>query len=210
MESLFTCWLDLSMPTLLLAFGHKDEEVTKPAVWLRYGFSLWCGAWSGDRQTLLRTRQPCLLRGIGWGFQQQRWSESTKPGCPGPSQASCFPVWETVLWKPHRLQKAQASDSGMGLEVAAQSVKSRSTLWPHGLKHALSLSWRLLELVSLNRWCYLTICCPLLLLPLIFPSIRIFSNGFTLCILWSKYWSLLTLSMCHILAESKGLRSQSM
>ena len=30
---------------------------------------------------------------------------------------------------------------------------------------------------------------PLLLLPSIFPSIRVFSNVFTLCIRWPKYWS---------------------
>ena len=30
---------------------------------------------------------------------------------------------------------------------------------------------------------------PLLLLPLIFPSIRVFSNELALCIRWPKYWS---------------------
>ena len=32
-------------------------------------------------------------------------------------------------------------------------------------------------------------CCPLLLLPLIFPSIMVFSNESVLCIRWPKYWS---------------------
>ena len=32
-------------------------------------------------------------------------------------------------------------------------------------------------------------CCPLLLLPSIFPSIRVFSNESVLCISWPKYWS---------------------
>ena len=32
-------------------------------------------------------------------------------------------------------------------------------------------------------------CCPLLLLPSIFPSIRVFSNKSLLCITWPKYWS---------------------
>ena len=32
-------------------------------------------------------------------------------------------------------------------------------------------------------------CCPLLLLPSIFPSIRVFSNESALCIMWPKYWS---------------------
>ena len=33
------------------------------------------------------------------------------------------------------------------------------------------------------------LCCSLLLLPSIFPSIRVFSNESDLCIRWSKYWS---------------------
>ena len=36
---------------------------------------------------------------------------------------------------------------------------------------------------------HLFLCCPLLLLPSIFPSIRVFSNESALCIRWSKYWS---------------------
>ena len=35
----------------------------------------------------------------------------------------------------------------------------------------------------------LTVCCPLLLLPSIFPSIRVFSNKSALHIRWPKYWS---------------------
>ena len=37
---------------------------------------------------------------------------------------------------------------------------------------------------------YLILCLPLLLLPSIFPSIRVFSNESTLCIRWPEYWSL--------------------
>ena len=36
---------------------------------------------------------------------------------------------------------------------------------------------------------HLILCCPLLLLPLIFPSIRVFSNESALHIRWPKYWS---------------------
>ena len=36
---------------------------------------------------------------------------------------------------------------------------------------------------------HLILCCHLLLLPLIFPSIRVFSNELALLIRWSKYWS---------------------
>ena len=36
---------------------------------------------------------------------------------------------------------------------------------------------------------HLILCCPLLLLPSIFPSIRVFCNASVLCIRWKKYWS---------------------
>ena len=36
---------------------------------------------------------------------------------------------------------------------------------------------------------HLVLCHPLLLLPSVFPSIRVFSSELALCIRWSKYWS---------------------
>ena len=36
---------------------------------------------------------------------------------------------------------------------------------------------------------YLILSCPLLLVPSVFPSIRVFSNESVLCIRWPKYWS---------------------
>ena len=36
---------------------------------------------------------------------------------------------------------------------------------------------------------HLNLCLPLLLLALVFPSIRVFSNELALCIRWPKYWS---------------------
>ena len=36
---------------------------------------------------------------------------------------------------------------------------------------------------------HLILCCPLLFLPSIFPSIRVFSKESVLCIRWPKYWS---------------------
>ena len=37
---------------------------------------------------------------------------------------------------------------------------------------------------------HLILCCPLLLLPSVFPNIRVFSNESALCIRWLKYWSI--------------------
>ena len=45
---------------------------------------------------------------------------------------------------------------------------------------------------------HLILCCPLLLLPSVFPRIRIFSNKLALCIRWPKYWSFcFTISPCN-------------
>ena len=52
--------------------------------------------------------------------------------------------------------------------------------------------WSLLKLMSIELVMpsnYLILCCPLLFLPSIFPSIRVFSNESTLHIRWPKYWS---------------------
>ena len=71
------------------------------------------------------------------------------------------------------------------------------SLWPLGLQHARlpcpSLSPRFcselmsIELVMPSN--HLIICCPFLLLPSIFSSIRVFSNESILCIRWPKIWS---------------------
>ena len=53
-------------------------------------------------------------------------------------------------------------------------------------------SWSLLKLMSIMSVMpsnHLILCCPLLLLPSIFPSIRIFSKESVLSISWPKYWS---------------------
>ena len=57
------------------------------------------------------------------------------------------------------------------------------------------------ELVMLSN--HLILSYPLLLLPSIFPSIRVFSNESALCIRWPKYWSFsFSISPCN---EYSGL-----
>ena len=48
---------------------------------------------------------------------------------------------------------------------------------------------KLMSIKSVMPSNHLILCHPLLLLPSIFPSIRVFSNESVLCIRWSKYWS---------------------
>ena len=69
--------------------------------------------------------------------------------------------------------------------------------WPHGLQHdrlpcpsptpGASSNSCPIESVMLSS--HLILYCPLLLLPSIFPSIRVFSNESVLHIRWPKYWS---------------------
>ena len=57
---------------------------------------------------------------------------------------------------------------------------------------SITNSWSVLKLMSTTSVMpsnHLILCCPLLLLPSIFPSIRVFSNESALCIWWPKYWS---------------------
>ena len=68
------------------------------------------------------------------------------------------------------------------------------TPWTAARQGSLSItnSQSLLKLMSIGSmmtYNYLILCCPLLLLPSIFPSIRVFSNESVLHIRWPKYWS---------------------
>ena len=62
----------------------------------------------------------------------------------------------------------------------------------HQASLSFSISWSLPKLMPIESMMpsnYLILCHPLLFLPSIFPSIRVFSNESALCIRWSKYWS---------------------
>ena len=69
-----------------------------------------------------------------------------------------------------------------------------ATPWTAARLASLSItnSWSLFKLMSIE-WVmpsnHLILSCPLLLLPLIFPSIRVFSNESVLHNRWPKYWS---------------------
>ena len=52
-----------------------------------------------------------------------------------------------------------------------------------------------MSIVSVMSSNHLILCCPILLLPSIFPSIRVFSNESALCIRWPKYWSFYSTSV---------------
>ena len=68
------------------------------------------------------------------------------------------------------------------------------TPWTAARQASLSItnsrSWlKLMSIESVMPSNHLILCCPLLLLPSIFSSIRVFFNESALCIRWPKYWS---------------------
>ena len=84
--------------------------------------------------------------------------------------------------------------------VNISSVQSLScvqlfvTLWTvaHQTSPSVTSSWSLLRLIFIELVMpsnCLILCRPLLLLPSIFPSIRVFSSESVLCIRWPKNWS---------------------
>ena len=62
----------------------------------------------------------------------------------------------------------------------------------HQASLSITTSWSLFKLMSIESVLssyHLILCRTLLLLPSIFPTIRVFSNESVLCIKWPKYWT---------------------
>ena len=83
------------------------------------------------------------------------------------------------------LSSVQFSRSVVSYYVTPWTVAGQTSL-------SITNSWSLLKLMSIQSVMlanHLILCCPLPLLPSIFPSIRFFSSESVLCIRWPKYWS---------------------
>ena len=79
------------------------------------------------------------------------------------------------------------------VQFSLSVVSDSATPWTAARQASLSItsSWSLLKLMSIESVMpsnHLILCCPLLLLPSIFPSTRVFSNKLVLHISWPKYW----------------------
>ena len=89
-------------------------------------------------------------------------------------------------------------------------VQLFATPWTAARQDSVSITnyWSSLKLMSIKLVMpskHLILCCPLLLLPPIPPSIRVFSNESTLRMRWPKYWSF-SFSISHS-NEHSGLVS---
>ena len=91
-------------------------------------------------------------------------------------------TFKVILWSQH-------SD-----QISRSVVSDSATPWITAHRASLSItnsrsSLRLTSIESVMPSNYLILCCPLLFLLSIFPSIKVFSNESALCIRWPKYWS---------------------
>ena len=82
----------------------------------------------------------------------------------------------------------------MSVQFSHSVVSNSETPWAAACQASLSItnSQSLLKLMSTESMLpsnHFILCCPLLLLPSIFPSIRVFSSESVFHIRWPKYWS---------------------
>ena len=140
-------------------------------------------------------------------FHPETWRTSLIPSLPHPP----CPISHSALWR----YLLNIHWMGLFYQFCCQSpvqtiipsylgqfslVQSLSRVWlfmtPWTAARQASLSFTifrsLLKLMSIDSVMpsnHVILCCPLLLLPSIFPSIRVFSSESALCIRWPKYWS---------------------
>ena len=99
-----------------------------------------------------------------------------------------------MLYNVILLSALQQCESVISSVQSLSRVQIFAIPWTAAHQASLSItnSRSLLKLMSIESVMpsnYLILCRPLLLLPSVFPSIRVFSNESVLHIRWSKYWS---------------------
>ena len=82
----------------------------------------------------------------------------------------------------------------LSVQFSCSVMSDSATPWTAARQASLSIansrSWpKLMSIELVMPSNHLILCHPLLLLPSIFPNIRVFSNESALCIRWPKYWS---------------------
>ena len=154
--------------------------------------------------------------GHNWGTSLSLFKQTNTLFCPGSfmrlghnlslTQDLTFPVlsWCQTLPLHHcYLDQEDGKTQSSDLPAAPSSVSSVQsfspvqlfvTPWTAARQASLSItnSQSLLKLMSVESVMpsnHLILCHPLLLLPSIFPSIKVFSNESVLCIWWPAYWN---------------------
>ena len=95
-------------------------------------------------------------------------------------------------WCRHSLDTRRRHQSSSVQSLSHVQLFATTWITAHQAFLSITNSWSSLKLTSIESVMpssHLILCRPLLLLPPIPPSIRVFSNQSTLCMMWPKYWS---------------------
>ena len=124
---------------------------------------------------------------------------------------SNFQIWKQALYFAHFVNVVSRHDYQFSSVQLLSHVQLFVTPWTAARRASLSItknSRSLIKLVSIESVMpssHLILCCPLLLPPSIFSSIRIFSYESILCISWPNYWASTSASILS--NEDSGLIS---
>ena len=121
-------------------------------------------------------------------MDREAWRAAIHGVSKSRTRLSGWTDWLTAFWTRLLSRKAQFISITQSCLTFCE---------PHGIQHArfpcpLPTPEVYSNSCPLSQWCHLTISstvAPLLLLPSLFPSIRIFSNKSALRIRWPEYWS---------------------
>ena len=98
------------------------------------------------------------------------------------------------MFKIFKLLKSFLTHNQFSSVQLLSCVRLFATPWTAACQASLSITnsqnmFKLMSIESVMPSNHVILCCPLLLLPSIFPSIRVISNESVFCISWPKYWS---------------------
>ena len=106
--------------------------------------------------------------------------------------------WSCILFRtfrvsPYQLIRGITLKPISSVQFSCSVLSYSATPWPAARQTSLSItnsrsSPKPISIESVMPSNHLILCHPLLLLPSIFPSIRVFSSESALCIRWPKYW----------------------
>ena len=136
-------------------------------------------------------------KNIGVGYHFLTWRSSwprDQTKCLSSALAGRFFTTEQLNWTLYHWVTREAPTHLFSSVQSLSCVRLFVTPWTAAHQTSLSItnSWSLFKLMSIESVMpsnHLILCCPLLLLPLIFPSNQVFSNESVLCIRQPKYWS---------------------
>ena len=171
---------------------HKEMKFSKPNICVY----LWMCVYAPSPSVMSDSLRPHGLQPASLsvhGIFQARIQEwvaiSSSRGSSWPRDLNCLScIGRQILYHGANKEASILFNSVQSLS----HVRLFATPWPAACRASLSItnSWSLLKLMSIESMMpsnNLIFCCPLLLLPSIIPSIRVFYNKSVLHIRWPKY-----------------------